>query len=72
MTEISNVALENVGKIDKYIGDAILIFFGDPESNGHQEDAIKCVSMAINMQKKMNYPRNIWINDFGVEEPLSA
>mgnify|MGYP000724624209 FL=1 len=50
LTEMSNIALEHGGTIDKYIGDAILIFFGDPESTGFQEDAIKCVSMAIDMQ----------------------
>ena len=64
LTEMSNIALENGGTIDKYIGDAILIFFGDPESTGLQEDAIKCVSMAIDMQKR--------IKEFGLEKPLSA
>ena len=72
LTEMSNIALEHGGTIDKYIGDAILIFFGDPESTGFQEDAIKCVSMAIDMQKRMKDLRNIWIKEFGLEEPLSA
>ena len=72
LTEMSNIALENGGTIDKYIGDAILIFFGDPESTGFQEDAIKCVSMAIDMQKRMKDLRNIWIKEFGLEKPLSA
>ncbi|SVB56113.1 uncharacterized protein METZ01_LOCUS208967, partial [marine metagenome] len=72
LTEMSNIALESGGTIDKYIGDAILIFFGDPESSGHQEDAAKCVSMAIDMQKRMKELRNNWIKDFGLEKPLSA
>ena len=72
LTEMSNIALEHGGTIDKYIGDAILIFFGDPESIGFQEDAIKCVSMAIDMQKRMKDLRNIWIKEFGLEQPLSA
>ena len=72
LTEMSNIALESGGTIDKYIGDAILIFFGDPESSGHQEDAAKCVSMAIDMQKRMKELRNKWIKDFGLEKPLSA
>jgi len=72
LTEMSNIALESGGTIDKYIGDAILIFFGDPESSGHQGDAIKCVSMAIDMQKRMKELRNKWIKDFGLEKPLSA
>ena len=50
---MSKLALEFGGTIDKYIGDAILIFFGDPETDGVKEDAIKCVNMAIAMQSRM-------------------
>jgi class 3 adenylate cyclase len=32
LNEMSKIALEYGGTIDKYIGDAIMIFFGDPES----------------------------------------
>ena len=31
---MSRIALEHGATIDKYIGDAIMIFFGDPESRG--------------------------------------
>ena len=31
-TEMSNIALKHGGTLDKFVGDAILIFFGDPES----------------------------------------
>ena len=43
MTEI---ALSYGATVDKYIGDAIMLFFGDPESKGVKEDAINCVNMA--------------------------
>ena len=33
-TEMSNIALKHGGTIDKFVGDAILIFFGDPEFEG--------------------------------------
>jgi adenylate cyclase len=42
---MSRVALEHGGTIDKYIGDAIMIFFGDPESRGVEADALACVEM---------------------------
>ena len=39
LTEMSKIALEHGATIDKYIGDAILAFFGDPETKGVKEDA---------------------------------
>lgn len=72
LTEMSNIALESGGTIDKYIGDAILIYFGDPETSGHKVDAMNCVSMAINMQNRMKELRYKWIKEFGLEKPLSA
>ena len=46
LTEMTNIALEHGATIDKYIGDAIMVFFGDPESRGVKEDARACVRMA--------------------------
>lgn len=51
LTEMSRVALEHGATIDKYVGDAIMIFFGDPETRGVREDALACVRMAIAMQE---------------------
>ena len=70
LTEMSKLALEFGGTIDKYIGDAILIFFGDPETDGVKEDAIKCVNMAIAMQSRMKELENEWAEKFGLREPL--
>ena len=52
LTEMSKIALFHGGTIDKYVGDAILIFFGDPETRGDKEDALACVRMAIAMRKR--------------------
>ena len=70
LTEMSKLALEFGGTIDKYIGDAILIFFGDPETDGVKEDAIKCVNMAIAMQSRMKELENEWAEKFGIRAPL--
>ncbi len=51
LTEMSQIALEHGATIDKYVGDAIMIFFGDPESRGVEEDALACVTMASAMQQ---------------------
>ena len=68
-TEMSNIALKHGGTIDKFIGDAILIFFGDPESNGEAEDAKACLRMAAEMQHRLAELNTKWRNE-GVEHPF--
>jgi class 3 adenylate cyclase/HAMP domain-containing protein len=69
LTEMSTIALEYGATIDKYIGDAILLFFGDPESKGVKEDARACVLMAVAMQRRMRELENEWRNR-GLERPF--
>ncbi len=69
LTEMSTIALEYGATIDKYIGDAMLLFFGDPESNGVKEDAKACVMMAIAMQRRMRELEQEW-RDRGLERPF--
>jgi class 3 adenylate cyclase len=71
LTEMSRVALEHGGTIDKYIGDAIMIFFGDPESRGVEADALACVEMAIAMQKRIQELSAAW-RDAGIARPLAC
>lgn len=66
---MAKIALRYGGTIDKFIGDAILIFFGDPNTKGAKEDAIACVSMAIDMRKMMQVLRQKWVS-MGIEKPL--
>ena len=68
---MSKIALKYGGTIDKYIGDAILIFFGDPESKGYAEDATSCLKMAIEMQQKMQELTNFWGKNFSLKSALS-
>jgi adenylate cyclase len=69
LTEMSKIALEHGATIDKYIGDAILAFFGDPETKGVKEDAVACVNMAIAMQRRMRELQFEW-RDVGLEKPF--
>jgi class 3 adenylate cyclase len=68
-TEMSNIALKHGGTIDKFVGDAILIFFGDPESRGEAEDAKACLNMAADMQHRLAELNVKWRNE-GVEYPF--
>ena len=70
LTEMSVIAFKYGGTIDKYVGDAIVIFFGDPETSGVKEDALKCVNMAIAMQNRMRELEDQWAQKFGLREPL--
>ena len=68
-TEMSAIALKYSGTIDKFIGDAMLIFFGDPESKGEAEDARACLRMAVEMQHRLAQLNTKWRNE-GVEQPF--
>lgn len=69
LTEMSKIAVSYGATIDKYVGDAIVGFFGDPASRGSQEDAIACVKMAIAMQRRMHDLQLTWV-DLGSEKPF--
>ena len=47
-----------------------MIFFGDPESAGIEQDAKKCVEMAIQMQARMNELSGYWGKHFGLKNDL--
>ncbi|HEY1944118.1 MAG TPA: adenylate/guanylate cyclase domain-containing protein [Roseiarcus sp.] len=68
-TAMSEIAQAHGGTVDKFIGDAILIFFGDPETKGETEDAKACLRMAFDMQKRLAELNVKWRHS-GVEEPL--
>lgn len=68
-TAMSGIALSHGGTVDKFIGDAILIFFGDPETRGTSEDAQACVRMAIAMQHRMAQLNAKWRSE-GIELPF--
>jgi adenylate cyclase len=68
-TEMSKIALTYGGTIDKFIGDALLVFFGDPETKGDAEDAKACLRMAIEMQDRIAGLNAEWRNA-GIEDPF--
>ena len=69
LTKMTEIALEFGGTIDKYIGDAVMVFFGDPETKGIKQDALAAVRMAIAMQRRMVDLRAKWA-DMGFRFPF--
>ena len=59
-SEMTDIALDHGATIDKYIGDAMMVFFGDPDSKGEKEDAISCVKMALKMRDRISDLQDKW------------
>ena len=70
-SEMTAIALEHGATIDKYIGDAMMVFFGDPQSKGEREDARACVEMALKMQERMRDLQEHWKNQ-GFADPFQV
>jgi len=68
-SEMTAIALSHGATIDKYIGDAVMLFFGDPESKGFKEDARACVEMALQMQERMLVLQRRW-REQGFDNPF--
>jgi len=66
---MTTIALDYGATIDKYIGDGIMLFFGDPETKGLKEDATNCVKMALDMLKELDDLSDKWV-DYGMKDPL--
>jgi len=69
LSEMSNISIEYGGTLDKFIGDAVLVFFGDPETDGDANDALKCIKMALRMRQRVSDLQKTW-QSMGVTRPL--
>ena len=68
-SEMTKIAVKHGATIDKYIGDSMMVFFGDPETKGEKEDARICIEMALEMQERMVELREKWAQE-GFAEPF--
>ena len=71
LSEMTSIAIECGGTIDKFIGDAIMVFFGDPETLGEEQDALRCLDMALKMKSRIEELRDYW-NRNGVKGGLNV
>jgi len=69
LSEMAAIADGCGGTIDKFIGDGIMIFFGDPQTRGRQQDAIECVGMALRMRQRTAELNDEWVDLVG-PDPL--
>ena len=68
-SEMTKIAVKHGATIDKYIGDSMMVFFGDPDTKGEKEDARTCIEMALEMQTRMVELREKWAQE-GFAEPF--
>lgn len=61
LSHMTDIAKKYEGTVDKFMGDAILIFFGDPITQGSEQDAKTCVEMALAMRQQMKLLRERWM-----------
>jgi adenylate cyclase len=61
LNRMAQVVSKHGGTLDKFIGDAVLVFFGDPESNGVAEDAAACAWMALEMKEAIVELNREWL-----------
>ncbi|WP_341936542.1 adenylate/guanylate cyclase domain-containing protein [Marinimicrobium sp. C2-29] len=69
LTEMSKIITHYGGTIDKFMGDGIMVMFGDSNSKGVKQDCVNCLSMAIAMKKRMKSLQQEWYNQ-GIKKPL--
>ena len=72
LTEMSRIALQHGAYFDKFIGDAMMFYLGDPESKGVKEDAAACVRMAIEMQRRLRKLQTGWQEQGLIDRPFEA
>ena len=62
LTEMTEIVFKHGGTLDKYVGDAVMVFFGDPLP---QEDhARRAVLMGFEMQERMAELQQRWLGRY--------
>jgi class 3 adenylate cyclase len=66
LTEMTEIVFRNGGTLDKIVGDALMVFFGDPIPQ--QDHAARAVRMAFEMRERLEKLDGEWANRF--KEPF--
>ncbi|MBD3664380.1 GAF domain-containing protein [Sulfitobacter sp. TSTF-M16] len=72
LSEMSRIAQKHGAYFDKFIGDAMMLYFGEPDSRGAQEDAAACVRMAIEMQRRLDALQKSWQGKGLIDRPFRS
>lgn len=68
-SEITQLIFKHDGTLDKFIGDAVMAFFGAPVK--HDDDPVRCVMTAVEIIETVKRMTEEYRNEFGVEVSFS-
>lgn len=66
LNRMAAIVLKHGGTLDKFIGDAVLVFYGDPETRGPTEDARRAIAMGLEMRQAIETLKLEWM-EHGIE-----
>jgi adenylate cyclase len=69
LSEMAVIGQRFGATIDKFVGDAIMIFFGAPAKTDERDGALRATQMAIAMQRRMRELHAKWLSE-GIEQPF--
>ncbi len=69
LSEMTTIAQRYGATIDKFVGDAIMIFFGAPHRSTDRDQALRAVHMGVEMQQSMHRLREKWVEQ-GITHPF--
>ncbi len=71
LSEMYEIANEYGGVVANVKGDELFIFFGAPEKRKDPDNALRCVQMAVAMQKRMRALKEKWYDE-GIAQALQV
>ncbi len=57
---MAQIACRHGGTVDKFMGDGVMVFFGDRDAADIRADAIACISMAVAMRERLQSISERW------------
>ncbi len=63
--EMASIVFKYDGTIDKFIGDGLMVFFGDPVE--HKDHSVRAVKAAIEMQKMVGTLQDVYKQRYDID-----
>ncbi|MCP3871818.1 MAG: adenylate/guanylate cyclase domain-containing protein [Desulfobacteraceae bacterium] len=62
LSEMDTIIFKHKGTLAQVTGDGLMIFFGAPEKTNDKDHALRCLYMAVDMQKKIKTFQKKWFD----------